>query len=119
MNIRFLREEMDNLVSNQSFEEFVSPDYTGLNIKNLLPQIGAIFGIGSLKCSTFTSNCFAEMQGIKKVMLVIFDGLGYNRLLHHMSNRKSTFAELTEKGVVKPITTVFPSTTSTALTRHF
>jgi predicted AlkP superfamily pyrophosphatase or phosphodiesterase len=52
-------------------------------------------------------------------MLVIFDGLGYNRLLHYLSNHNSTFGEIVEKGVFKPLTTVFPSTTSTALTSLF
>jgi len=119
MDTRFLEDQMDNLISNQSFEEFILPDYSGLNIKNLLPQIGAIFGVGSLNCTTLPGNCLAEMESIKKVMLIIFDGLGYNRLLSHMNNHTGTFAELAEKGVLKPITTVFPSTTSTALTSIF
>jgi Uncharacterized proteins of the AP superfamily len=52
-------------------------------------------------------------------MLVILDGLGYNRLLHHISSHNSTFSEIAEKGTLKPLTTVFPSTTSTALTSLF
>ncbi|MFA5571662.1 MAG: alkaline phosphatase family protein [Crenarchaeota archaeon] len=90
-----------------------------LNIKNILPQIASIFGEGIPNYSTLSNDCLADLKGIKKVLLIIFDGLGYNRLLHHINNHRSTFTELAKQGVLKPITTVFPSTTSSALTSIF
>jgi hypothetical protein len=114
------RERLQHLIGQQRFSEgFVAPDYSELNLKNVLPQIAALFGVGTPYCSTLPEDCLAEHEGVKKVMLVIFDGLGYNRLLHHIGSHSSTFEELAEKGVLKPITTVFPSTTSTALTSLF
>jgi hypothetical protein len=114
------RERSQNLVNQRQFAgDFVLPDYNGLNLKNLLPQIATIFGAGTPDCSTLPSDCLAQLEGVKKVMLIIFDGLGYNRLLHHISSHNSTFSEIAEKGILKPLTTVFPSTTSTALTSLF
>ena len=59
------------------------------------------------------------LEGIEKVVLVILDGFGFNRLLSHLSSHDGTFSEMAQKGVLKPITTVFPSTTSTVLTSIF
>lgn len=120
MDTSIFHERSQDLIGHQRFsEDFVLPDYDGLNLKNLLPQIAAIFGVGTPDCSTLPSDCLAELAGVKKVMLVILDGFGYNRLLHHISSHNSTFGEIAEKGVLKPLTTVFPSTTSTALTSLF
>jgi predicted AlkP superfamily pyrophosphatase or phosphodiesterase len=120
MNTEVFRKHIQELINRHTFsEDFIFPDYPRLSLKNLLPQIAAIFGVGSLNCSTLPNDCLAEIQGIKRVILVVLDGLGYNRLLFHLDNHNSTFAELAEKGVLKPITTVFPSTTSTALTSLF
>ncbi|NLF88377.1 alkaline phosphatase family protein [Candidatus Bathyarchaeota archaeon] len=120
MDTSVFRERLQNLISQQWFlEGFVAPDYSGLNLKNLVPQIAALFGVGTPYCSTLPSDCLAENEGVEKVMLVILDGLGYNRLLHHINSHNGTFAEIAEKGTLKPLTTVFPSTTSTALTSLF
>ena len=120
MDTTIFREQSQNLVSQQQFAgDFVLPDYARLNLKNLLPQIATIFGVGTPDCLALPSDCLAQPEGVKKVMLVILDGLGYNRLLHHISSHNSTFRLIAEKGVLKPLTTVFPSTTSTALTSLF
>jgi hypothetical protein len=120
MNTDFYENQLTELLSSQRFDEdFVFPSYEGLNLKNILPQIGGAFGLGQLMCSTSPRDCFADLEGVKKVMLLIFDGLGYKRLIHHIKNYYGAFSELAEKGVLKPITTVFPSTTSTALTSVF
>lgn len=60
-----------------------------------------------------------DFKGVDKVFLVIFDGLGYNRLMHHLDSHNGIFLELAQKGSLKPLTTVFPSTTSTVLTSIF
>jgi hypothetical protein len=114
-----LSERAENLIHRQAFEGFVRPDYDGFNLKNVLPQIASVFGIAAPRCSTLPNGCLPESRGIKRVVLVIFDGLSYNRLLTHISRHKGAFAESTEKGRLTPITTVFPSTTATALTSLF
>src|SRR5579884_1634652 len=51
---------------------------------------------------------------VENVVLFVFDGLGYNEW--ERQNGKGFFGAMQSGGRVTPITTVFPSTTSTALT---
>jgi len=120
MRTNIFRELMQSLSGKQSFsEDFVFPDYQRLNVKNILPQVGAIFNIRSLDCPRFPEDYLAETQDIQKVFLIILDGLGYNRFLHYLNKNNGTFVKLVKQGIFKPLTTVFPSTTSTALTSIF
>ena len=120
MRTQIFREEMNYFLNKGSFQEdFVLPDYKGLNVKNILPQIGRIFGVNTPGYPALPNGYLPELEGVEKVVLFIFDGLGYNRLLNHMDNQKRAFVEFAEKGVLKPITTVFPSTTSTSLSSIF
>ena len=120
MRTDVFRERMETLSKQQSFaEDFVLPDYQRLSVKNIFPQIGAIFGAGSFGSPVFPREYFGDFQNVDKVVLFIFDGLGYNRLLHHLGNHNGTFMELAEKGALNPLTTVFPATTSTVLTSIF
>ena len=110
------REQMEALCKQRVFaEDFVLPDYERLSVKNILPQIEAAFG-GSANVS---QSLVGDFSGVDKVILLIFDGLGYNRLLHHLEGHDGTFLALAENGALKPLTTVFPSTTSTVLTSIF
>ena len=100
----FLESEW-KLSKQQSFaEDFVLPDYQKLSVKNILPQIGAIFDAESFSSSGFPRGYFGDFQKVDKVVLFIFDGLGYNRLLHHLDNHNRTFLELAEKGTLNPVT---------------
>jgi hypothetical protein len=120
MKIDTFREEMQTLCTQRAFSsDFVLPDYAGLSVKNISSIVGKVFGISSLKSTSFPESYVDDLQGIEKVVLVILDGFGYNRLLTHLSSNDGTFSELVQKGVLKPITTVFPSTTSTVLTSIF
>jgi len=116
MRTDVFREQLVALCERQVFDEdFVLPDYEGFCVKNILAQIEAIFNGGSYVSRGF----LGDFSGVNKVVLFIFDGLGYKRLLHHIDNHNGTFMELAEKGSLKPLTTVFPSTTSTVLTSIF
>ena len=55
-----------------------------------------------------------ETERIENVVLMLFDGLGYRELLRQSEG--GFFGSLARKGSVRPITTVFPSTTAAALT---
>jgi len=75
---------MEILSRERSFaEDFVLPDYQRLNVKNILPQIGAIFGITSHGAPSFPNDYFDDLQDVKKLVLLILDGLGYKRFLSH------------------------------------
>lgn len=111
---------MEILSKQRSFSnDFVLPDYERFNVKNLSSIVGKIFGISSLVPSKFPEEYLDEFDGVEKVLLVILDGLGYNRFLAHLNNYEGVFFELAEKGVLKPLTSTFPATTSTSLTSIF
>jgi hypothetical protein len=117
MTTNVFREQMETLSEQQSYaDNFVLPDYQRLSVKNVLPEIGSIFGFGS---PIFPNHYLDDFQDIKKVVLLIFDGLGYNRFLHHIKSHNGAFLEMAKTGTINPITTVFPSTTSTVLTSIF
>ena len=94
MRTDVFREQMVALCEQRVFaEDFVLPDYEGLCVKNILPQIEAVFGGANV------SQSFAgDFSGVDKVILLIFDGLGYNRLLHHLEGHDGTFMALAENG---------------------
>jgi predicted AlkP superfamily pyrophosphatase or phosphodiesterase len=117
MSIEVFRDQFYDLLKKRSFlGDFVLPDYQGLCIKNILTHVGAVFGLGP---QVYPSDYMVETKGAEKVVLFIFDGLGYNRLVHYIGNHNGTLRELSEKGTLKPLTTVFPSTTSTVLASIF
>jgi predicted AlkP superfamily pyrophosphatase or phosphodiesterase len=120
MNTNCFREEMKLFAKQRSLlNDFVLPDYERVNLKNLSSVLGAIFGVSSLAPSKFPEEYTDELDGVEKVLLMILDGLGYNRLLAHLDNFEGAFSELAERGVLKPITCPFPATTSTSLTSIF
>lgn len=55
-----------------------------------------------------------DTTGVEKVVLFLFDGLGYAEWRRQQNS--GFFSLISERGRVTPITSVFPSTTSTALT---
>ena len=117
MRTDIFRTQFETLSEQRSFaDDFVLPDYQKLSVKNVLPQIASIFGLGS---PIFPKDYLDDFQDVEKVVLLIFDGLGYNRFLHHIERHNGTLLEMAEKGSLNPLTTVFPSTTSTVLASIF
>jgi predicted AlkP superfamily pyrophosphatase or phosphodiesterase len=56
-----------------------------------------------------------EIEGTNKLILLIIDGFGFNQWLDYQKQHEF-LAKLTHRGVICPITTVFPSTTANAIT---
>ncbi len=56
-----------------------------------------------------------DFSGINKVALIVLDGFGYNLWLDS-NNNPGFFNTLSKKGLVIPITAVFPSTTAAGIT---
>jgi hypothetical protein len=120
MNTKLFQEEMDALVSERIYlNDFVLPDYETLNVRNISSIIGNIYGTNSLARAKLPDGYLDDFNGVEKVFLVIMDGLGYHRLLTHISNHDGVLSELVTKGFLKPLTSTFPATTSTALTSIF
>lgn len=120
MSFSAFREEAQSFVNHHLFSDnFVLPDYQKNNISNLGNIIGRIFSIEALSKANLPDDLVDEYKGAEKVVLFVLDGLGYNHLVAHMEKHKNAFFDLANRGVLKPISSTFPSTTSTALTSIF
>ena len=93
----------------------VKPDYDGYCVANLPSTILSIFNIASER-RRLPPDALGETDtgGIEKVVLMVFDGLGYDEWKRQ--EHQGFFGAMTSGGHVRPITTVFPSTTAAALT---
>jgi len=99
---------MEMVIQN---EKVYLPDYEGGSIVNVPSSILKVFGINP-PSSPLTENILPlkRYKNCSKVILFIFDSLGYNRIkgLGSLNEFK-----------VSPLTSVFPSTTVAALTSFY
>ena len=93
----------------------VKPDYEGYCLSNVPSTALSLLGVDAGR-TTLPKDALGDAQtaGIENVVLMLFDGLGYKELSRQSEN--GFFGSLSKKGSVRPITTVFPSTTAAALT---
>lgn len=99
--------------------EFILPHYDGLSIANLPATMAALLG-GELPAvpPLLPRDLWTGwMPGLKRVILVILDALGYLRLGQQMATDESLdiLRRLASAGHFFPLTSVCPSTTTTAL----
>jgi len=100
-------------------DEFVLPHYDGLSIANLPATTVALLG-GQLPAAPppLPRDLWSDWApGLKRVILLILDALGYLRLCRQMATDGGleVFRQLSQSGGFFPLTSVFPSTTTTAL----
>ncbi|HEY6282523.1 MAG TPA: alkaline phosphatase family protein [Nitrososphaerales archaeon] len=91
------------------------PDYRRYCLSNVPNTIFSVFGLDdggrSLPGDALGST---ETSGTENVVLLLLDGLGYREWRKHKED--GFIGTLSKKGHVRPISTVFPSTTAAALT---
>lgn len=97
---------------------WVLPHYDGLSVANIPATVAALLGTelpGALP--TLPSELWHDwLPGLRRVVLVILDALGYRQLQHMWSaGEGQVFAVLAEAGRLVPLTSVFPSTTDAAM----
>jgi len=120
MNTKYFEEENADFIRERRYlDDFVLPDYDKLNVGNISSLIKKIFNTNSLGSTKIPENFCDDSNGVERVFLIIVDGLGFKRLLTHISRHDGLLAEIAQKGVLKSLTTTFPATTSTALTSIF
>ena len=99
--------------------EFILPHYDGLSIANLPATAAALLGNELPTASPpLPRNLWSDWTpGLKRVILVILDALGYVRLCKQMATDEDldVFQRLASAGHFFPLTSVFPSTTTAAL----
>lgn len=96
-------------------EGSVQPRYDSYCLSNVTSTILSILGVES-KRTKLPSDVLdgVDTDGVENVVLFVFDGLGFNEW--RRQSNEGLFGKLAERGHTVPITSVFPSTTSTALT---
>jgi len=98
--------------------EFVAPNYGGRSIVNVPASIVNIFG-GRMRTPPLDAAILAPLtSGVKRVVLLLVDALGFRELNRALErNAQNGFHQLTRSGaMLVPLTSVFPSTTTAALT---
>jgi type I phosphodiesterase/nucleotide pyrophosphatase len=98
--------------------EFVAPNYGGCSIVNVPASIVRLFG-GLLSTASLDPAFIKPLAAdVRRVVLVVIDALGYQRFRDTLTaNPDNGFhALLRNGGQLAPLTSVFPSTTTAALT---
>ncbi len=98
--------------------EWIAPDYAGRSIVNVPASIVTIFG-GQMSTAPLDSRILQGMTtDIERIVLVVVDALGYDKLKEALAtNPQNGFHRLLSNGArLVPLTSVFPSTTTAALT---
>ncbi|MDZ7262250.1 MAG: alkaline phosphatase family protein [candidate division KSB1 bacterium] len=104
--------------SSSRIPGFITPHFEKYSLLNLVASIVSLFSKEVHSYCPFPAEVFPEkMTAVNKVVLLVIDSLGYHQLLFLLKeDRNLIFNQLIEKGIFFPITSIFPSTTSSALT---
>ncbi len=92
----------------------VWPDYAGLSVTRIPDLVFSALGLDAPPGRLLRT---ISPPRADRVLLVILDGLGYNRL-NEIADSEPEVRALASSGVCIPVTTVFPSTTVSALTTY-
>jgi hypothetical protein len=99
-------------------QEFIYPNYPGASILNLPASVCGWLGVPGIAGEPLSSEYTAAFgEGARRVILVLVDALGFQRLRRWLSQGLSpAWERVVGEGVFAPLTSVTPSTTSAALT---
>jgi hypothetical protein len=109
-------EVYESILSQKTINNFVYPFYEKYCISNIPSLILDLFTIKQNKKSSNVHglNKSISEKNVNKIVLFILDGFGLTQFLHY--NKKNDFFQrLNKKGVVFPLTSIFPSQTTNAL----
>lgn len=106
-----LVEKIDVPTADQGF---IYPDYKKNCISNIPATILNLLQAQKTK-GPLTSQLEIDQKNINKVVLLVVDGFGFNQYLHYRKQNRFLNG-LAEAGEVYPLTSVYPSQTTNALT---
>jgi hypothetical protein len=97
---------------------FIHPDYHGRSILNLTSGICYWLGAPSLGATPLSPELlFPDSADLRRVILVMVDALALHRLKRWMADGTApVWSRLAEQGQLAALTSITPSTTSSALT---
>ncbi|MGD1996326.1 MAG: alkaline phosphatase family protein [Anaerolineae bacterium] len=99
-------------------DTFVMPHYEGYSIANVPATAAALLGVEmSSAAPPLPDHVWSDLSDdVRCVVLILIDAVGYLQLRSLLSGGDSLFHQLAKAGRFLPITSVFPSTTVSALT---
>jgi len=100
-------------------EDLLLPAYHGLSILNLPSTVCTLLGVPSLGAPPLDAALLSPLGGpYRRVILVLIDALAYHRLQRWgcAAEPGSALSRLIQQGIFTPLTSVVPTTTTTALT---
>lgn len=100
-------------------DEFALPDYAGRSILNLPASICQLLGAPPLGEAPLAEEILSAVSGppVRRVILVVMDALGLHSFRRWLAEGSGpVWGRLIDQGVLAPLTSVTPSTTSAALT---
>lgn len=112
-----MSDALDALHAQYRFAEdssWIVPAYDGRSTINLIASLLAHFGVTAGTPLAFHDEFAAHLTGIRKVLVLTLDGLGWHNLVH-VAARQPRPAQLLDRAARWPLTTVFPSTTTAAM----
>ncbi|MDE1859559.1 MAG: alkaline phosphatase family protein, partial [Candidatus Micrarchaeota archaeon] len=108
-------ENFEPKLDNKEYGE-VYPRYNGQSLANVPHTLMKLLG-AKTNGIPINEKYYAKLDasGIKKVAFILLDGFGYKMWMDSWKN-PGFFNTMSKKGIVLPITSVFPSTTASAVT---
>ncbi|MEM2883512.1 MAG: alkaline phosphatase family protein [Nitrososphaerales archaeon] len=104
---------LQKLVDNRLNEWMLKPDYNQYGLSNLAASIMKFFGDKHLKHKPIADPRLDEvLDGVENIILLLVDGLSY----YQISGEVEKYLHASLNPTTIPITSTFPSTTTTALT---
>ncbi len=99
-------------------EEFIYPNYAGHSILNIPSSVCAWLGASDFGVGPLQEESLAPLvKGVKRVILILMDALGLKSFQRWLAEGYlPIWQQLLLDGLLLPLTSVVPSTTSTALT---
>jgi len=110
--------DLEKLAASENFSTFTRPNYNGISIANIAPTIARLL---NANFNGMELRHLVEMdQGFEHVVLFVIDAFGYNLLARMKQSRELLDSAFPRKRAKRALlTSVFPSTTATALTSMF
>jgi hypothetical protein len=108
-----------SLIKNSAIEGLVTPEYQGQCISNLPDTFANLLAVKSYRSPLSEPKFydFAKSTTIENVLFLLLDGFGFNSIQFVKQNFGfPSFDKLEHDSQILPLTSVFPSTTSTATT---
>lgn len=98
-------------------KELIRPSYDGSGLANIPPTILTLFGVATGRKTLYPEfyEGILKGDGPEKVILILIDSFGYNSWLRN-SKDHVFFNVFNQRGRVSRLTSVFPATTSAAIT---